>query len=348
MSKRRQNFENIAWFLDLYKRSMLDLDPPFQRRSVWNQRYREDFIDTVLLDYPAPAIFLFASISESGVTNYQLVDGKQRLMAIFDFVAGEYPVGEQSPLDRIRGTYFDDLDKERKLGFYQYDFSVEYLPTNNEQVINTIFDRLNRNVAKLTPQELRHARFSGRFITQCETLQEWMEAKLHRQFPRITESSRRQMKDIEVVAMLLLFLEDGVKGYSTLALDQAFSDRDEEWELETAVVDEFRFTVEAISRLIRHPEGTVLVQSRLRNQADFYSLFAAITELTRAGTMPSDEHAVICCLKEFVQVLEDDDKRLVSKDATGYYDAARSASNDPGPRRIRIDIMKRVIVGEKV
>ena len=31
--------------------------------------------------------------------------------------------------------------------------------------------------------------------------------------------------------------------------------------------------------------------------------------------------------------------------AAAYYQAARSASNDPGPRRVRIDIIKEVLRG---
>ena len=237
------------------------------------------------MDYPAPAIFLFTSIAESGATTYQLVDGEQRLETIFRFVEGKFPVGDRSPLERLRGKYFEGLEKEQKIAFFEYDFSVEYLPTNDEQIINGMFDRLNRNMVKLTAQELRHARFSGRFITQAETLQEWMDSKLVKHFPWIRESSRRQMKDVEVVATLLLFLEEGVKGYSTLALDKAVSDRDEEWDRETEVVDEFRTIISQLSKLIHHPQGQVLTQSRLRNQADFYSLFGAFSELTREGSL---------------------------------------------------------------
>jgi hypothetical protein len=56
---RRQNFQTIAWFNDLYNRELLDLDPPYQRRSVWTQTFRDYFIETLLLDYPAPTIFLY-------------------------------------------------------------------------------------------------------------------------------------------------------------------------------------------------------------------------------------------------------------------------------------------------
>jgi uncharacterized protein with ParB-like and HNH nuclease domain len=81
--RRKQNFQTIAWFWDLYQRTMLDLDPPYQRRSVWNQSYKDHFIDTILLGYPAPAIFLYEQISPEGTTLYHVVDGKQRMMTIF-------------------------------------------------------------------------------------------------------------------------------------------------------------------------------------------------------------------------------------------------------------------------
>ena len=49
---RRHNQQTIAWFNDLNKRGLLDLDPPYQRRSVWNQAYKDAFIDTILIQYP--------------------------------------------------------------------------------------------------------------------------------------------------------------------------------------------------------------------------------------------------------------------------------------------------------
>ena len=56
-SSRRQNFQTISWFSDIHRRTLLNLEPPYQRRSVWNQAYKNEFVDTVLLQYPAPAIF---------------------------------------------------------------------------------------------------------------------------------------------------------------------------------------------------------------------------------------------------------------------------------------------------
>lgn len=343
MAIRRQNFQNISWFWDLRQRNRLDMDPPYQRRSVWSDRYRQQFIDTVLMDYPAPAIFLFSSISVDGITSYQLVDGKQRLTAIYDFIEGRLPVGDDSPLESLRGQYFAQLSEDIRLRFYDYNFSVEYLPTNNEDVVNGIFDRLNRNVARLTAQELRHARFSGPFISTAERLADWMTPDFEALFPRIANSSRRQMKDVEFVATLLLLLEEGPKGYSVSAMDAAFSSRDEQWDFESQYEEEFRQIVQYLRDAAR-TEATFLPQSRLRNQTDYYSLFGALSDLKRDGLLPAISDAAPR-LEVFLESVEDQKRREGDPIAQSYYDASRSASTDAGPRADRIAIMKDVLMG---
>jgi hypothetical protein len=346
--RRRQNFQNISWFLDLHNRGLLDMSPPYQRRSVWNDTYREQFIDTILLDYPAPAIFLFSRIDPRGSTTYELVDGKQRLETIFMFINGEFPVSDLSEVSALRGKVFESFSEDDKIAFFEYDFPVEYLPTNNEQVINNIFDRLNRNTVKLTPQELRHARFSGKFIEAAEDLTDWMEAKLTKKFPRMYDQSKRQMKDVEFVATLLLFLEEGPRSHSILSLDAAFAERDKEWDVQSEITDTFRAVIEYIARLTQHPDGQFLAQSRFRNQADFYSLFAAIAGIRATTALPDDVSITASRLKSFLEILDDETRREQSKDASDYYAAARSASNDQGPRSRRISVMKAVLTGAGV
>ncbi len=152
---RTINFQTISWFWDLYNRKLLELDPPYQRRSVWNQDYKDFFIDTVLNGYPAPAIFIYQEITAEGVSKVSIVDGKQRLSTLFEFANNEFPVYEKTTIERFRGKYFKDLDTEAKQNFWKYQFAIEYVPSSDEKLIGNIFDRINRNVIKLTFQELR-------------------------------------------------------------------------------------------------------------------------------------------------------------------------------------------------
>ncbi|MCP9629161.1 DUF262 domain-containing protein [Rhodopseudomonas palustris] len=340
--ERRAVFQPFAWFNDLYVRSLIDLDPPYQRRSVWNDEYREFFIDTVLQNYPCPAIFLYEEISPQGVAKYKVVDGKQRLSTLFSFVKGEIAIGDKSRLERLRGQNFDDLDDDTKKSVWRYQFSVEFIPQESEAIISDIFDRINRNVARLSPQELRHARFGGAFISEIEAKTEWMFETLPNNFPYITRRSRGQMKDVEFVAQLFLFIENGESSTSQSDLDAAFSKRDASWEAKENSANEFTRAIEIIKSIVHTSTGKELVGSRLRNQADFYSLFAATVELVRKEQAIELEVAAKKLL-DFVNEVEDPEARAGSSNAMAYYEAARSASNDASPRRKRIDSLKALI-----
>ena len=341
--ERRQTTQSIAWFWDLYKRDLLDLDPPYQRRSVWSQSYKDYFIDTILLDYPAPAVFLYEDIDEDGVAQYSVVDGKQRLSTIFEFLAGEFPVSDAASVNRLRGLPFVDLGSDIKREFYGYQFAIEFLPSTDEGTLSNIFDRINRNVARLTPQELRHARLSGVFVTKTEDLAEALDEALPKDFPRIAPASRRQMKDAEFVAQLLLLTERGTETYSQDDLDTAYSVRDEDWEGGARFEREYRAVLAILSRW---SEGLLAGEAkRLRNQADFYSLYGALLDLHRDDTVPDDSTALER-LEGFMDLVNSEERRQGDTDAKRYFEAARSASNDAAQRRDRIRILTSVLTGE--
>ncbi|MFO0889379.1 MAG: DUF262 domain-containing protein [Isosphaeraceae bacterium] len=347
---RRHNFQTISWFNDLNKRKLLELDPPYQRRSVWNQKFKDYFIDTILLSYPAPAIFLYEDISADGRSVYNVVDGKQRLMTIFEFIDNVFPVCDTSPKGTLRGKYFKDLDDTVKKQIWAYQFLVEYMPDRDESIINDIFDRINRNVAKLTAQELRHARLDGEFISVAEQLSSWMSENLPRNFPRFDPQSKKQMKDVEFTAILLLLIEEGPKGYSQTELDKAFSDRDESWEHRSVVEELFRESIRVINRIVTMPPERIdLSGSRLRNQADFYSLVGSIVALLREGRLPAPDD-MRSRLESFIEKVDDEAIReeKENESANRYYQAARSASSDKGPREARVNILKSIILNETI
>ncbi|MER7137439.1 DUF262 domain-containing protein [Streptomyces sp. NPDC000341] len=344
--ERRQSLQTIAWFNDLNKRQLLNLTPPYQRRSVWNQQYREYFIETIMLGYPAPAIFLHEDIRSDGTAHYNVVDGKQRLTAIFEFIAGNFAIAEDSALERYQGKYFSTLDDTIKKSFWTYQFLVEYLPTTDEATLNNVFDRINRNVAKLTKQELRHAKFDGRFARATEDMTELVESELPTNVPHIAAASKRQMKDVELVAQLLLLIENGPQAFSQEELDEAYSNRDEAWEVETIARARFTETTAYLKLMFATEWFTGFPASvrRIRNQADFYSLFGAVFNLQQSDQLP-DAATASERLAGFLESVSDESRRSNVADAVMYYDAARSASNDAKQRNTRIRIISEILTG---
>src|ERR1035441_8911348 len=73
--------KNILDLLNLYTHGNLNLSPGFQRQSVWKERDRANLIDSMLRNYPLPAIFLYKR-EEDGELVFDVIDGKQRLESI--------------------------------------------------------------------------------------------------------------------------------------------------------------------------------------------------------------------------------------------------------------------------
>lgn len=242
----------------------------------------------------------------------------------------------------MRGLHFADLPPDIKRNLFKYQFAIEFLPTIDEGALSNIFDRINRNVARLTPQELRHARFNGIFASRVEDLTDYLGDELAT-FPRVAAASRRQMKDAEFVAQLLLLVEQGPDSYSQDELDRAYSDRDEEWEDGPRVEREAR---EVLSTLKRWADPILSSPSmrRLRNQADFYSLFGAVLALQRDSKLP-DQKIALANLERAMERVTSEDLRAQFEDAKTYYEAARSASNDASQRRTRVDFLVSVLTG---
>lgn len=346
----RGNRQTISWLSDLHKRGLLDLEPSYQRRSVWNQRYRQDFIETILLGYPSPSIFLHEEIDADGNQLYAVVDGKQRLTSIFEFVSSDLATRDAPDVklpSALRDQYFKDLDPDIRRAFYGYEITIEYVPTTDELLINEVFDRINRNTAKLTRQELRHARYNGVFASTMEELAQETYGLLPAGFPRIVEASRRQMKDVEFVTQLVLLTERGPSSSSQDDLDQIYADRDDDWEEREEVLARYRrvllYLKDATDRVDR------LASTRLRNQVDFYSLFGALLNVDGSGDLPD---ATDCAhrLIGFTDALGEEDRDFsqtdeprVATDLDRYYSAARSAANDPSQRSTRIRILQKTI-----
>ena len=75
---------DIALLNQLYGDKQITVAPEFQRNSVWPQAAKAYLIDTILHDRPIPYLFFRRQISaQTGRSTYEVIDGQQRLRAIF-------------------------------------------------------------------------------------------------------------------------------------------------------------------------------------------------------------------------------------------------------------------------
>jgi hypothetical protein len=208
--ERRVTTQDISWFLDLYSNDQLNLDPPYQRRSVWSPKDRRYFLDTIFRGYPSPSIFLHKQVID-GKTIYSVVDGKQRLETILRFADNKISIDKNFGDIRLAGKRWKSIKRDEDLSrsFWDYVIPVEQTNIIDTNMVNEVFDRLNRNALKLVDQELRHAKFDGWFITFVETEAESPEWE---QLGVVTTARAKRMKDVQFLSELLIVQLKGEVG----------------------------------------------------------------------------------------------------------------------------------------
>ena len=84
--------ENVTSVIKKMKDGDYFVDQSFQRKLIWTESQKVRLIETILMGYPMPEIYLWAQKSDpdSGNQLFSIVDGQQRLTSIRQFIAGEW------------------------------------------------------------------------------------------------------------------------------------------------------------------------------------------------------------------------------------------------------------------
>ena len=100
---------SISDFYEWYKKGLLELQPKYQRRETWSNNAKSYLIDTILRNIPIPKLYIRQEINvDENKIFREVVDGQQRLRAIFSFLNGESQIFKIHN-DKYGGSLFNDL-----------------------------------------------------------------------------------------------------------------------------------------------------------------------------------------------------------------------------------------------
>jgi len=347
------NRQSVRSLADLYRNSLLNLDPVFQRQSVWRRKQREHLIDSVFHGYPIPAIFLYKHIDEStGAMVFEVVDGKQRLETLFMYMGvmrGRFPASLQLPnADQPQSVGWSALRKwKQQSRIEEYPLQVIQVEADLSDIIE-LFVRINSTGNALTRQEIRNARFYRTpFLKTAKRLATRYESYLQG-IGTIGAQQARRMKHIELLSELLYsahiqgiankkrvldsaMRNDGLKGVQLQKAEKAT----------TAGLNRLRRMFPDLSRAVR-----------FHKISDFYSLAIAIQELERRGFVLDNKKRnrlawnLLVTLSVGVDKLALRSRKLDFKALSPreelfrqYLQAVREASDTEANRRKRHDIL---------
>jgi hypothetical protein len=160
-----------ASILYLYaQRSEIKIDPEYQRMGeVWNLDKKQLLIDSIINDFDVPKIYFhdLRDYNKKSKHIYAIIDGRQRLEAIWQFINGEFALADDFVYLRnqkvlLAGRTYKELASDYpqiKQLFDACGLSVFVVQTDDLDLIEEMFSRLNEAVP-LNAAEKRNA-FGG-------------------------------------------------------------------------------------------------------------------------------------------------------------------------------------------
>jgi hypothetical protein len=155
-------------------KDQITLNPDFQRRDRWDSKKQSRFVESVIMNVPIPPVFL----GEDEYGSYVVLDGRQRLTAIHEFLKNSYALEGLTVWKELNGMRYTDLEKGglHKALIRRFVPAILLLKESSAEVKYDVFDRLNTGGVQANEMEIRNAVFRGDFtklIQKCSALPEF-------------------------------------------------------------------------------------------------------------------------------------------------------------------------------
>ena len=189
---------SIYEYLRQLNKGNIIIQPEFQRNKVWNEKQKSQFIESVILNFPLPPIYL----NQNKDNKYIVIDGLQRTSTLTEYFNNKFALSSLEALPDYNGMKFADLPdtlqsklEDKKLII----FSLK--PSTPLTVIYDLFKRINTGGTQLNRQEVRNCIFYGKSTKLLKELAASTE------FKKAIDNgvSPKRMKDREIALRYLSF-----------------------------------------------------------------------------------------------------------------------------------------------
>lgn len=160
---------NLPYNTVLYihtEQGTLQINPEYQREGdVWPLEKRQLLIDSILNGYDIPKIYFHKFVQPKKIGGrvylFAIVDGRQRLASIWGFIEGAFSLPDSfeylpDPTVNAKGLTYKELGKrypKLKLRFDSYPLPIVAIETDDIDLIDDMFSRLNEAVPLSAPEK---------------------------------------------------------------------------------------------------------------------------------------------------------------------------------------------------
>jgi hypothetical protein len=349
---------NSVKIIDLYNKidaEILDTSPDFQRKLVWKKQHKYSFIDTILMNYPFPEVYIASEgIDLIGFKSKEIVvDGKQRLTAIVEYIKGINDFKNQTKIPT-----FEDLSTDDKKDFLNYLVTVKDLKNMPLNEIKEIFQRINSTEYSLNSIERTNALFGdGEFAVFCKqivysdynptetetdiVLDIDIKEELNNfflEYDIFNENDKARMFDVQYIMLIVsTFLEGDYYGRSSKV--------NEYLEKYNSDFSKYRTPMNQLLNSIRIINKLKL--SKLSYWFNKANLFTLIIELSKVEpknlVFPKLELLLLDLETKVDLYFSDDEVSKSTEDEKKYFEVARQGSHEKASRIHRGKVIKQII-----
>lgn len=135
----------------IYKRRDRYEIPDWQRQNVWGLAKKQKLIDSILKGWKLPKFYLLKT--SSNPEEYDVVDGQQRLLSIFDFFGDALPLSEESA-KAFGAQYYSQLPDAVSDAFDDYEIEYDEIEDASDEEIKEFFQRLQEGLPLTSSEKL--------------------------------------------------------------------------------------------------------------------------------------------------------------------------------------------------
>ena len=200
----QQSDFSLSAIFQMVENHSIDTQPHYQRRDRWSNDKQSALIESFLLNVPVPPIYL----SEDDYGLYSVIDGKQRITAICDFLSDKLVLKNLNKFPELNNYKFSNLPTQiqNALTVRPYIRVTTLLKQSNEELKYEVFLRLNTGGEKLKAQEIRNVAYSGALN---ELLFELSENEFFKRKLKITSDKSTAFKNMDDLEHVLRFFTIG-------------------------------------------------------------------------------------------------------------------------------------------
>ena len=336
----------ISDYCNAMDRNEIIVNRTYQRSDqVWPEVAKSFLIESVLLGFPMPKIYLHSRTDlKTRTTVKEIVDGQQRSRTIHDYFHDKFALNSKLETEEVRGQRYSELDEEWQARFVTYSLSIDLFVAASNNEVREIFTRMNSYTVPLKPEEKRHAEYQGAF--------KWFIYELSRGFSPFLrdvgvflEKSLVRMQDMKLFTEICHAIDNGVTTTNSVALNALYKKYDKDDGGVRVIEERLKPALDSIINF------QFLASSQLSRAHIFYSLVLAL--INGENPIPGFERQTLIDLRnadeaearlaELSEALNLEGPELNASPWKEFVEASASRTNVKDQREKRIRAFERAL-----